>query len=121
MKRFFSQYWALFIPIVILLIALLFLVRNPSGNNNTFLGMVDASYVDVAAEFPGRLDTLLVESGDTVKQGQLLGVLRTTEINAIRRQAEAAIEAASSQVKLLQKGARPEIIKNAGNLYNIAQ
>lgn len=121
MKKFFSQYWALLIPVIILLIALLFLVRNPAGNDNTFLGMVDASYVDVAAEFPGRLDTLLVESGDTVKQGQLLGVLRTTEINAIRRQAEAAIEAASSQVKLLQKGARPEIIKNAGNLYNIAQ
>ncbi len=121
MKRFFSQYWALLIPVVILLIALLFLMRNPTGGDGSFLGMADAEYVDVAAEFPGRLDTLLVHQGDTVKKGQLLGVLRTTEINAIRKQAEAAIEAASSQLKLLQKGARPEIIQNAGNIYHIAQ
>lgn len=121
MKRFFTQYWALLIPVIILLIALLFLMRGTGAADNTVIGMVDAEYVDVAAEFPGRLDSLLVSQGDTVKEGQLLGVLRTTEINAIRRQAEAAIEAASSQVKLLEKGARPEIIKNAGNLYSIAQ
>ncbi len=121
MKRFLSQYWALLIPVIILLVAVLFLIRNPASQDNTFIGMVDAAYVDVAAEFPGRLDSLLVEQGDTVQQGQLLGVLRTTEINAIRRQAEAAIEAASSQVKLLEKGARPEVIRNAGNLYKIAQ
>ncbi|WP_298714452.1 biotin/lipoyl-binding protein [Chitinophaga sp.] len=121
MKRFFTQYWALLIPVVILLIAVLFLIRQSPAAENQFLGMVDASYVDVAAEFPGRLDSLFVEQGDTVKQGQLLGVLRTTEINAIRAQAEAAIEAAQSQVKLLEKGARPEIIRNAGNLYKIAQ
>ncbi|WP_343704328.1 efflux RND transporter periplasmic adaptor subunit [Chitinophaga sp.] len=121
MKRFLSQYWALLIPVIILLIALLFLMRGNGGSSESFIGMVDAEYVDVAAEFPGRLDSLLVSRGDTVKEGQLLGVLRTTEINAIRRQAEAAIEAASSQVKLLEKGARPEVIKNAGNLYHIAQ
>ncbi|WP_119080447.1 HlyD family secretion protein [Chitinophaga alhagiae] len=121
MKRFFSQYWALLIPVIILLIALLFLMRGNGGASRSFIGMVDAEYVDVAAEFPGRLDSLLVSQGDTVKEGQLLGVLRTTEINAIRRQAEAAIEAATAQVKLLEKGARPEVIKNAGNLYHITQ
>lgn len=121
MKKFLSQYWALLIPVIILLIAVLFLLRGPSPREGTFIGMVDAAYVDVAAEFPGRLDSLLVQQGDTVQQGQLLGVLRTTEINAIRKQAEAAIEAASSQVKLLEKGARPEVIANAGNLYKIAQ
>ncbi|RAJ08420.1 HlyD family secretion protein [Chitinophaga skermanii] len=121
MKQFLKNYWALFIPVVILLIALYYLMKSPAENTKQPIGMVDASYVDVAAEFPGRLDSLLVHEGDTVRKGQLLGVLRTTEIDAIRKQALAAIEAAESQVKLLEKGARPELVQSAGKLYKIAQ
>ncbi|MGX5818822.1 HlyD family secretion protein [Chitinophaga lutea] len=121
MKRFFTQYWALLIPLVILVIAVLFLMRNPQGKSEPVIGMVDASFIDVAAEFPGRLDSLFVKEGDTVKAGQLLGVLRTTEINAVRRQAEAAIDAAQAQVQLFEKGPRPEVVKNAGNLLDIAR
>ncbi|CAL1518383.1 efflux RND transporter periplasmic adaptor subunit [Chitinophaga sp. MM2321] len=121
MRAVFKNYWALLIPIVILIIALIFFIKKPAPAENTVLGMVDADYVDVAAEFPGRLDSLLVQQGDTVKKGQLLGVLRSTEINAIKNQALAAIEAAQSQLQLLEKGARPEAIKAADNLYNITQ
>ncbi|WP_295129365.1 efflux RND transporter periplasmic adaptor subunit [uncultured Chitinophaga sp.] len=121
MKDFLKQYWALLIPVVILLAALLFLIRGNRPNNELPLGMVDAAYIDVAAEFPGRLDSLLVHQGDTVHKGQLLGVLRTTEINAVREQARAAIDAAQGQLKLLQKGARPEMVQSAGNIYKIAQ
>jgi len=116
-----KQYWALLVPIAILLVAVLYLVKEPAVDTSLPIGMVDASYVDVAAEFPGRLDSLHVAEGDTVKKGQLLGVLRTTEIDAIRNQALAAIEAAEGQVKLLEKGARPEVIQSAGKLYKIAQ
>ncbi|NSL86478.1 HlyD family efflux transporter periplasmic adaptor subunit [Chitinophaga sp. Mgbs1] len=121
MRAFFKNYWALLIPIAILIIALVFFLKKPAAAANTLLGMVDAEYVDVAAEFPGRLDSLLVGQGDTVKKGQLLGVLRSTEINAIRNQALAAIDAAKSQLQLLEKGSRPEAIKAADNLYNITQ
>ncbi|MDQ0106423.1 HlyD family secretion protein [Chitinophaga terrae (ex Kim and Jung 2007)] len=121
MKDVFKNYWALLIPAVILVIALFFFVKKPARADNTLIGMVDADYVDVAAEFPGRLDSLLVKQGDTVKKGQLLGVLRSTEINAIRNQALAAIDAAKGQLSLLEKGARPEAIKAADNLYNITQ
>ncbi|MFB6457917.1 HlyD family secretion protein [Chitinophaga sp. Hz27] len=121
MSNFFKNYWALLVPIVIILIALFFFVKRPATPDNSVIGMVDADYVDVAAEFPGRLDSLLVKQGDTVSRGQLLGVLRSTEINAIRNQALAAIDAAQSQLTLLQKGARPEVIKAADNLYKITQ
>jgi len=121
MRAIFKNYWALLIPLVILIIALIFFVKKPAATDKSAIGMVDADYVDVAAEFPGRLDSLLVKQGDTVRKGQLLGVLRSTEINAIRNQAQAAIEAAQSQLTLLQKGARPEAIKAADNLYNITQ
>ncbi|SEW50920.1 HlyD family secretion protein [Chitinophaga arvensicola] len=121
MRAVLKNYWALLIPIVILIIALFFFIRKPSATDKSVIGMVDADYVDVAAEFPGRLDSLLVKQGDTIRRGQLLGVLRSTEINAIRNQAEAAIDAAKGQLTLLQKGARPEAIKAADNLYNITQ
>lgn len=121
MKSFLKQYWALLIPVVILLAALLFLLKGNGKENTQPLGMIDAAYVDVAAEFPGRLDSLLVKQGDTVRKGQLLGVLRTTEINAVREQARAAIDAAQGQLKLLEKGARPEMVQSAGNIYKIAQ
>ncbi|MBS0029579.1 HlyD family secretion protein [Chitinophaga sp. 22321] len=121
MRAIFKNYWALLIPLVILIIALIFFVKKPAATDKSAIGMVDADYVDVAAEFPGRLDSLLVKQGDTVRRGQLLGVLRSTEINAIRNQAQAAIDAAQAQLTLLQKGARPEAIKAADNLYNITQ
>src|SRR5699024_11139184 len=70
---------------------------------------------------PGRLDSLLVHQGDTVKKGDLLAVIKGNEINAVQQQALAAITAAQSQVDLLQKGARPEAIQSAKNLQHIAQ
>jgi len=121
MRAVLKNYWALLIPIVILIIALIFFVKKPAAADKSVIGMVDADYVDVAAEFPGRLDSLLVKQGDTIRRGQLLGVLRSTEINAIRNQALAAIDAAKGQLTLLEKGARPEAIKAADNLYNITQ
>lgn len=121
MKAVLKNYWALLIPAAILVVALIFFIRKPSAASREVIGMVDADYVDVAAEFPGRLDSLLVRQGDTIRKGQLLGVLRSTEINAVRNQALAAIDAAKGQLALLQKGARPEAIKAADNLYNITQ
>lgn len=121
MRAVLKNYWALLIPVAILVIALIFFIKKPAAADRSMIGMVDADYVDVAAEFPGRLDSLLVKQGDTIRKGQLLGVLRSTEINAIRNQAQAAIDAAKGQLTLLQKGARPEAIKAADNLYNITQ
>lgn len=121
MKQLLKQYWALLIPIVILIIALFFLFKRSDNGEEQLIGMVDATSIDVAAEFPGRLDSLLVHQGDTVVRGQLLGVLRTTEIDAIRAQALAAVEAAKGQQELLQQGPRSELVSATGKLYNIAQ
>jgi len=122
MSNFFKNYWALLIPVIVLVIALYFLFRKAATpESNALLGMVDAEFTDVAAEFPGRLDTLLVHSGDTVKKGQLLGVVKTKEINAINNQALAAIDVARSNLKLLEKGPRTELVSASNNVYKIAQ
>ncbi|MBN9297209.1 MAG: efflux RND transporter periplasmic adaptor subunit [Filimonas sp.] len=122
MKQLIKQYWALLVPIAVLVIALIFLFKkNTDPSPDAVIGMVDASSVDVAAELPGRLDSLFVHEGDTLKKGQLLGVLKSTEINALKQQAQAAVDAAQGQLDLLQRGARPELIAGTDNLYKIAQ
>lgn len=122
MRSVFKNYWALLVPLVVLLIALYFMLgRSKRNEAATVIGMVDVSSVDVAAELPGRMDSLFVKEGDTVQKGKLLGVLQSTEINAIRQQALAAVDAAKGQLDLLQRGARPEIVASSNNLYKIAQ
>ena len=121
MKDIFKNYWALLIPILVVVIALIFFLKGNNDSENNFIGMVDASSVDVAAEFPGRLDSLLVKQGDTVHTGQLVAILRSNEINAIKAQALAAIDAAKGQQELLTQGARPELIEATSKLYQISE
>lgn len=121
MKEIFKNYWALIIPIFVVIAGLIFFLKGNNKEDDNFIGMVDATSVDVAAEFPGRLDSLLVKQGDTVKTGQLLAVLRSNEINAIKAQALSAIDAAKGQQELLTQGARPELIEATSKLYQISQ
>ncbi|WP_028295437.1 HlyD family secretion protein [Olivibacter sitiensis] len=123
MKSAIRNYWAVVIPIAVVIIALLFFLRaqKAQSEDNLLIGMVDATNIDIASSIPGRVDSLAVHAGDTVKKGQLLAILSSTEINALKAQAQAAIVAAQGQLELLQKGASPELIQAAGNLYQISQ
>ena len=121
MKRVLKNYWALSIPVVILIIALLFLFKRSSPHENRVIGMVNAEFTDVAAALPGRLDSLLVRQGDTVKEGQLLAVLKGTEVDLIQQQAASAIAVAQNQLDLLKSGPRSSVVRSAQNLQQIAQ
>lgn len=63
MKNFIKNYWAVFIPIIVLVIALIYLFQNKSSESNKekVIGMVDAEFVDVSASLPGRVVELLVK------------------------------------------------------------
>ncbi|GAO43513.1 HlyD family secretion protein [Flavihumibacter petaseus] len=120
--KWIRNYWALLIPLLVLIIALWVWTRSASKPApETVIGMVEAESVDVAASFPGRLDSLLVREGDTIQKGQLLAVLHSSEISTVQQQALAAVDAARGQLTLLQQGARPQLIKSAENIYRIAQ
>ncbi|WP_278020821.1 hypothetical protein [Flavobacterium ginsengisoli] len=56
MKDIFKNYWASLIPILVVVIALIFFLKGNNDSENNFIGMVDASSVDVAAEF--RADSI---------------------------------------------------------------
>ncbi len=121
MKNLIKNYWALSIPLVILIIAILFLVNQKPNHQDRVIGMVEAKFIDVSATFPGQVDSLFVEQGDTVHKGQALAVMQTTEINIVKQQALTSIEAAQHNLNLLKNGPRDEAVQSAQNLYEIAQ
>ncbi len=54
-------------------------------------GRIEATEVDVAAKYPGRLATLTVNEGDEVTAGQVVGTISSPETQAQLRGAEAQV------------------------------
>ena len=93
--------------ILIVLFGILFLFILPRGCGKdprlVVDGVLDTDQSDVSSKIPGRLTDIMVQEGDTVKAGQLLAVLDSTELVAKKEQAQAGLEAAVIQ------GAQAEI------------
>jgi HlyD family secretion protein len=70
-----------------------FVTVRPTGDLQ-LIGTVDANEVLVSARIPGRIQTLTVKEGDTVKAGQLIAVIESDDLDAALKAAEAT---ASSQ------------------------
>lgn len=54
-------------------------------------GRIEATEVDVAAKYPGRLATLTVDEGDEVTAGQVVGTISSPETEAELRGAQAQV------------------------------
>ena len=54
-------------------------------------GRIEATQVDVAAKYPGRLATLTVDEGDEVTAGQVVATISSPETEAQLRQAQAEL------------------------------
>lgn len=123
MKNFIKNYWAVFIPIIVLVIALIYLFQNksPESNKEVVIGMVDAEFVDVSPSLPGRVIELLVKEGDDVKEGQVVAQMKTSEIETIQAQVSEAVTVAQNQLDKINRGVEPEILKSAENLQQIAK
>ncbi len=76
-------------------------------------GMADADDVNVSAKITARIARLLVHEGDAVHAGQTLFELDSPEVEAKKRQASAALAAATAQADKAQEGARKEDIRAA--------
>jgi HlyD family secretion protein len=84
-------------------------------------GQVEATQIDVAAKVPGRVDSLLVREGESVRKGQLLAVLDSPEIRARLVQANSARTAAGAMKSKAEHGAREEEIRAARDLWQRAE
>jgi HlyD family secretion protein len=87
----------------------------------TIQGQVDATQINVSPKIAGRLEQVLIKEGDWVKEGDLLAVLSTPELDAKLVQAESAKAAAEAQDKKARKGTRSEQIQGAYNQWQQAK
>ena len=88
------------------------LLLSACGNDNTHRvqGYVDIDLIRLAPSQSGRLDQLLVNTGDTVQAGQRLFHLEATPESANADASQARITAAQASARDLATGKRPEEI-----------
>ena len=77
--------------------------QNHQGTRIPVSGNIEVTTVDVAFKIPGKIEKLLVEEGDPVKEGQLIAALEHNDLLAQKTKAEASLEAAQSRLPTLQK------------------
>ncbi len=77
--------------------------RPPNGPTIFVSGNIEVTTVDVAFKIAGKIEKLLVEEGDLVKEGQLIATLEHQDLLAQKAKLAAALEAAQSRLPVLQK------------------
>lgn len=76
-------------------------------------GTIEATTADLGFQLPGRIESIGVEEGDAVEEGQELAHLDTRELSAALDAAQAQAEAATARLTELRRGARPQEIASA--------
>lgn len=106
------------IPIIIAVIAIIFLVTKSFAKDVTIItGIVETTEVDVASKIPGRVETIFVKEGDKVKKGDVLATLESKEMDAKVEQARGVMEAAKARMIMVKNGARKEEKEATEKMY----
>ena len=84
-------------------------------------GQVEGTLVNVSSKIPGRVASVLVREGQTVRKSDPLVTIDSPEIRAKLDQAEAAREAATAQRDKAFNGAREEEIRQAKSMWERAR
>jgi HlyD family secretion protein len=87
----------------VILYYLVFRNGDDGATSISVSGNIEATTVDVAFKIPGKIDKLLVEEGDFVKEGQLIATLEHQDLLAQKAKAEATLESARSRIPALVK------------------
>jgi HlyD family secretion protein len=118
-RPFFERYKIVLIVGLLIAIAAGFaldrLGRSTDKNENRLVlyGNVDLRQVDLAFNNSERIAEVLVQEGDKVTRGQILGRLDTSRLKPQVATAEAMVEAQQAVVERLHRGSRPEEIAQA--------
>ncbi len=96
---------------LVVLTVLLFSCACDKPSPKTFQGYVEGEFVYVASPLGGRLETLQVKRGNTVKKGDRLFVLEHALEEAMVREASQKYRQAMDRLANLKKGKRPSEIQ----------
>ena len=110
------------IPLVIIIVAIVVLViHNTKKEPYVMTGLIETVQVNASSLLPGRIDSLLVQEGESVYKGQVLATLEAQILDAKLGQAQGMAKSASSLANLTRSGTRDERKQSARNQYNIAK
>jgi HlyD family secretion protein len=87
--------------------------NNKDSNSITASGTIESVNVTVSSKASGQIKKLNFQEGDKVKSGDLLVELDHDLLDIQLREAEAGIDFADAQLKLLRTGARKEDVRQA--------
>ena len=100
--------------IIILLVVGLLLRTGLISEAETALvagsGTIEATEIEVGTKVAGRLGALLVDEGDQVRRGDLIGELDHVELDADVTRAQGTLESAQAFLRDLERGSRVEQI-----------
>ncbi len=92
-----------------------------SQNELQLYGNLDLRQVNLAFNGNERIETVLVQEGDRVEKGQVVGTLEMKRLEAAAAQAKARVEAQRHVVERLVNGTRPQEIDQARANLNAAK
>ena len=104
---------------LLLLVAAFWWLHQPAPER--LQGQIEAQSYSVSSKVPGRIDSIRVQRGDRVKQGDLIFTLHSPELDAKLIQAEAGQAAAGALAREVALGARAQQIAAAKDLWRKAQ
>ncbi len=91
------------------------------SNSSTASGTIESVNVTVSSKTAGQVKSLNFKEGDLVKKGDLLVEIDHDLLDIQLRQAEAGVDLAMAQLKLLKSGARREDIRQSEDLLKQAK
>lgn len=100
----------------VLLSVVAWMLTRPRLDDGSLMasGTVEATEARLGFQVPGRIDSVLVREGQSVRAGQVLAVLDRREVAARREQARALLAE-------LERGSRPEEIAQAAATVEVAR
>lgn len=83
-----------------------YLLTTKRSEDLQMIGTVDANEIVVSSRIAGRLETLTVKEGDTVKAGQLIATIESDDLDAALKGAEASAAGGKWRVSQAQETER---------------
>lgn len=102
---------------LISIIGIMLMSRSPI----VFQGTIEATEIRISGKLPGRVDSIWVAEGASVKRGDTLVSINSPEAQAKLQQASAMKDVAMFQNQKVDEGTRVQIIRTAQELWNKSQ
>ncbi|MFB3881260.1 MAG: efflux RND transporter periplasmic adaptor subunit [Armatimonadota bacterium] len=118
-----ARYVAVLAAVILIAAIVVWRTRERGGPPSDQLygnGIIETIEVDVSAKVAGKLTSLRVDEGDSVRTGDLIAELDSGELVAQVQRAEAALSSAQANLAELLAGTRPEDLRRAQAQYQAA-